>query len=517
MDVSDFTNFKLFRISIANSFWASVDSAAWTINNVLVVWIFILIAPLWYIFDRPFRHAREIIGYRGSDVSSVQPDYYKRYKSKLHSKWSAIVRKLSQDEKTGFDFDLAEFHVHLCSLAYEPWNTVKEVFKFWEIPVKFVRFGHEGCCVLAVWSEEHDFVVLTFKGTSPFDLTEWLTDATLRKTVAKNGVLPGLVHTGFYGSFGFPERDIIKREQIKALEEFPGSLPFRLTYNFNSHSSQIHGTYYDPETGEYSIRTTPLDEDLKKMDGTRFFRIVEKSKTQRKSHVADDGVDRTASQHEFWETIMYPNLLAIKSRFKGKQPDLWVSGHSLGAAAATVFTAMLLWRRSDHGKGSTVLNMDWDKAFKLRGTYTYGNPRVGDMQWKNSIETVWRETDGKEGLPKYQFWRIINANDVVCSIPLAMTEILFRSTSTVHRGVSLNDFQHIGNPIRLGYRNGFIDQSERGIMGIIQNQFTELQWTLPELFRGTLSQRILVLLNFCTFGIVGLIRDHFPRYARFDI
>lgn len=45
---------------------------------------------------------------------------------------------------------------------------------------------------------EMNFVVLVFKGTSPLDLTEWLTDFSIRKSVGKNSVMPGLVHTVRY-------------------------------------------------------------------------------------------------------------------------------------------------------------------------------------------------------------------------------------------------------------------------------------------------------------------------------
>lgn len=48
---------------------------------------------------------------------------------------------------------------------------------------------------MAIWSVEKNFVVLVFKGTSPYNLTEWLTDCTIRKSAAKNNVLPGLVHS----------------------------------------------------------------------------------------------------------------------------------------------------------------------------------------------------------------------------------------------------------------------------------------------------------------------------------
>src|SRR4051794_10097413 len=52
-----------------------------------------------------------------------------------------------------------------------------------------------GHAFFVIWSVKHNFVVITFKGTSPYNLTEWLENCTLRKKASKNGVLPGLIHT----------------------------------------------------------------------------------------------------------------------------------------------------------------------------------------------------------------------------------------------------------------------------------------------------------------------------------
>lgn len=115
-----------------------------------------------------------------------------------------------------FSFTLAEFFIHLCALVYERNEVVQDILKNWGSDYEFRRFGHDGeifewrphihrksadsllftgCCILAIWSVEKNFVVLTFKGTSPLDMSEWLTNCSLRKTPAKNAVLPGLVHT----------------------------------------------------------------------------------------------------------------------------------------------------------------------------------------------------------------------------------------------------------------------------------------------------------------------------------
>ncbi|PRP74123.1 response regulator receiver sensor signal transduction histidine kinase [Planoprotostelium fungivorum] len=52
---------------------------------------------------------------------------------------------------------------------------------------------------------DRPIIVVAFKGTSPLDATEWFKDFSLRKTAAPYGVLPGLVHSGFFFSLGWPQ------------------------------------------------------------------------------------------------------------------------------------------------------------------------------------------------------------------------------------------------------------------------------------------------------------------------
>ncbi|CAG8526039.1 16390_t:CDS:2 [Acaulospora colombiana] len=53
------------------------------------------------------------------------------------------------------------------------------------------------------WSDNHNFIVLAFKGTDTLSFTEWLTDANLERMDARS-FLFGEVHEGFYTSL-FPD------------------------------------------------------------------------------------------------------------------------------------------------------------------------------------------------------------------------------------------------------------------------------------------------------------------------
>lgn len=123
------------------------------------------------------------------------------------------------------------------------------------------------------------------------------------------------------------------------------------------------------------------------------------------------------------------------------------------------------------------------------------------------------------------FSRFINANDIVCAVPLAASGTFGGSYCPEHRRKSvrrpaeftLNDFKHVGDPIILGYRTGKLDQRERGVNDVFRGMINEICSTVEELFRihkdnGHCLAKGLVLLNFATFGIFGLLRDHFPRY-----
>lgn len=93
-----------------------------------------------------------------------------------------------------------------------------------------------------------------------------------------------------------------------------------------------------------------------------------------------------------------PLLMKKLEEVEGKGVKIWVTGHSLGGALATMMTARLL-RAIDEGRD-----------FELAGSYTFGSPRVGDK----AFAAQFRASAAKHGV---QAVRVRNGSDAVTAIP----------------------------------------------------------------------------------------------------
>jgi pimeloyl-ACP methyl ester carboxylesterase len=190
------------------------------------------------------------------------------------------------------------------------------------------------------------FVIVAFKGTTPFDYGEWSGDFQLVKTVAP--FLDGHVHKGFYDKL-FPDLD---------------------------------GNSFHPY-GAIIRRLKDLIEEL-----------------------------RTADNQEI---------------------PIWITGHSLGAALAAVFTSRLMKCPEDLGDLS---------KFRLMDCYTFGCPPIGDANFAISVESY-------QNMPidRYsEIWRVIDDADVATRIPFVVEDInvLARlGTDQIHH------YAHVGVPILL--------------------------------------------------------------------
>jgi triacylglycerol lipase len=105
------------------------------------------------------------------------------------------------------------------------------------------------------------------------------------------------------------------------------------------------------------------------------------------------------------------NWLQGLSALEQKFPII-VTGHSLGAAAASIFVTRLK-----------------HLGYENVSLYTYGSPRVGDRTWANQFSEI----------PAYRF---VNNNDIVCRVP-----------------TGLGWYQHVGELLYINYDGQFVNYS----------------------------------------------------------
>ncbi len=91
------------------------------------------------------------------------------------------------------------------------------------------------------------------------------------------------------------------------------------------------------------------------------------------------------------------------AELEGQDVGIWITGHSLGAALATVMATELL-DQIDNGK-----------KYDLRGVYTYGSPRVGNVAFQEQFDAAAK----RAGVIVARFR---NGDDAVTHIPGLMLE-----------------------------------------------------------------------------------------------
>jgi triacylglycerol lipase len=113
--------------------------------------------------------------------------------------------------------------------------------------------------------------------------------------------------------------------------------------------------------------------------------------------------------------------------------NVYVTGHSLGSALATLATADLV------DSGSANVNM-----------YNFASPRVGDRSFADRF-------NGRVA----NRWRIVNTEDIVTTVPIATPELGTAAQPHNPMGMFLMlahhlDFEHVGNPVSFTAHNGSI-------------------------------------------------------------
>lgn len=124
--------------------------------------------------------------------------------------------------------------------------------------------------------------------------------------------------------------------------------------------------------------------------------------------VTDPGPFPRTKVHEGFQDALFPVMLQLGYVLRhlgagGKQ--VWVTGHSLGGALASIFTAMLL--EELHSLGTTHALGD---AHRLAGLYTFGAPRVGNRGFD-------KQFDARAKAQGVRAYRVVNDGDAVPHVP----------------------------------------------------------------------------------------------------
>lgn len=155
-------------------------------------------------------------------------------------------------------------------------------------------------------------------------------------------------------------------------------------------------------------------------------------------------------------------------KIKDKSLDntkIYIAGHSLGAALATIATMDLTLRICEEDSNNKV---DSNKINNLIDLYTFASPRVGNNIFADKFNHFVKHE-------KIRAFRIINSEDLVTNIPfsvwfkagLELDDFLFASiTRSIFNeftgGIFDKDYQHVGMPICFTHqarkeRNGIRD------------------------------------------------------------
>jgi len=364
--------FKLTKELIGGLLWYLPGIITDPFNSVFTIFVYALVITFWSIAAVPFAILQwlEIIT-DDNPILWADPELFNHMpKSRVeHAKsiLGSAAQNMSFDRETKrpvgeFSVDVAQLLLLMSALLYlrvpssghEGEALVDIVSKAheWGLKFEFITQLSGGqfrgpYCGMYIHEGPTPFVVVAFKGTTPYDYAEWAGDFDISRTAAP--FLDGRVHKGFYDKL-FPSLD------SKAIRHHP-----------------------------YGEIIQTLQKKVKELGGGT------------------------------------------------RQPvPVWVTGHSLGAAMATVFVSRLLKSPGDLEFGT----------FQLMDCYNFGCPALGDSDFALAVESHQNMPINRNSV----IWRFIDDADIVTRVPLANENINILSRLDVD---TFHNYAHVGVPIRL--------------------------------------------------------------------
>eukprot|EP00475_Leptophrys_vorax_P007490 TRINITY_DN1473_c0_g1_i1.p1 TRINITY_DN1473_c0_g1~~TRINITY_DN1473_c0_g1_i1.p1 ORF type:complete len:507 (-),score=116.82 TRINITY_DN1473_c0_g1_i1:46-1566(-) len=350
---------QVFRSSLktarANATAANIGAVAvFFVNCVLFRFLFLLQT----LFDKPvtklLKNLNQIEGVsRYSNVNSGSPQLFDKELP------AVVLQARTRDhfDMSGYDKQNSEMFLLLSALAYEDHDNCAAKLRLTglqlvddDLNMSEGRRHYEWRRFSIYYSDVLNLVVIAFKGTSPMNWPEWMTDAEMGLMASE--CFPGKVHTGFFNR-------LFKKK--------------------------VRG--HDTMVNEIKDKLSKLN--LKNRSGCR----------------------------------------------------VWITGHSLGAAMCSLFTAYLIqefykdreWKFGGFGFAN------------FKGSYGYGTPRVGNLEFASDIQK-------KRNSLNFPFYRVIGSTDIVCRVPLGGSVDLSGEEKSVEGFAPPNldlDYYHFGTPVNL--------------------------------------------------------------------
>ncbi|KDP40613.1 hypothetical protein JCGZ_24612 [Jatropha curcas] len=282
---------------------------------------------------------------------------------------------------------LMDLCIMASKLAYENAKVVHNiVVNHWKMHfVDFYNcwndFQNENCTQVFIFCDkpaDANLILISFRGTEPFDADDWCTDFDYSWYEIPNF---GKVHMGFLEALGLGNR--VNTTTFKD----------HLTQNKNSMKYSNIADNNDPTSSSES-ESSDADSDT-----------LDQSSVSEKGNISPEMVKKGA-------------YYAVRRKLrrllrKHKNAKFVVTGHSLGGALAILFPTVL------------VLHEEMEMMQKLLGIYTFGQPRIGNMQLVKFME---QRLD--HPVPKY--FRVVYCNDLVPRLPYDDKTFLYK-----HFGVCL--------------------------------------------------------------------------------
>eukprot|EP00121_Abeoforma_whisleri_P003758 Awhi_evm1s3381 len=211
-DVDDGTNFRLLASNFLLSIINHTDMILCRIADLLILAVFML-APIVKLFTLALPVIKFLtLGYVDLETHSLVNLMFPKMisafkdspiKARAFQKLATTSRSSNKTLYPTPDYDLAQLFIVLSSVVYENNAVHNKAYKALGFE-KYTRILHEGCVYTLSSQIENgvNVMLLNFKGTSPYNLNEWLEDFKLDKTGDAKRVFTYRhrvsMHEGFY-------------------------------------------------------------------------------------------------------------------------------------------------------------------------------------------------------------------------------------------------------------------------------------------------------------------------------